>query len=130
MTELPSAPRPRAVTVAFWCWMVAAVLLIVGGLLTATVDVALPPVFRGCGVIVAVAGAGLAFAAGRTRSGDRRFGRAAVALSLAVVVVITLIVLFGVTHLLTLLALLPLIAGTVSIRSTAAQTWFDGEGGQ
>ncbi|MEZ0050901.1 UPF0716 family protein affecting phage T7 exclusion [Mycobacterium sp. MAA66] len=130
MTELPSAPRPRPVTVAYWCWMVAAVLLIVGGLLTATVDPALPAVFRGGGLIVVLAGVGLAFLAGRIRTGDRRFERAAVALSLAIVVAVALIVVFGVTHVLTLLALLPLIAGMVSVRSSGAQAWFDGEAEQ
>lgn len=110
--------------------MVAAVLLIVGGLLTATVDPALPAVFRGGGLIVVLAGVGLAFLAGRVRTRDRRFERAAVALSLAIVVAVALIVVFGVTHVLTLLALLPLIAGMVSIRSSGAQAWFDGEAGQ
>ncbi len=60
MTEpTPSSPaRPRAVTVAFWCWVVAAVLLMVGGMLTATAEV--PPAYRnlvvGFGAITAVAG--------------------------------------------------------------------------
>ena len=120
----PSA-RPQAVTVAFWCWAAAAVLLIVGGLLTA---VFIPiPVFRGTGIIIALAGAGMAFVAGRTRLGDKRFCRAAIALSLAIVVIVGLAGVAGFAAYLPMLALLPLIAGTVSITRPAAQAWFDGE---
>jgi peptidoglycan/LPS O-acetylase OafA/YrhL len=126
MTEpTPTPPtRPKAVTVAFWCWVVSAVLLIVGGMLTAAAE--LPTLYRGGGVITGLAGAGMAFAAGRTRLGDNRFRRAATALSLAIVVIVAIIALVGVEHLLTLVALLPLIAGTVSISRPAADKWFDG----
>lgn len=130
MTELPSTPRPRPVTVAFWCWIAAAVLLITGGLLPAALNPSLPAVVLGAGAVAALAGLGMAFAAGRTRSGEPRFRRAAIALSLTVVVVVAVL---GVVHLLapvTLLALLPLIAGTVSIRSAEAQAWFDREAGR
>jgi hypothetical protein len=128
-TPVPRA-RPKAVTVAFWCWVVGAVLLIVGGTLTATVNlpgVTVPVVYRGAGVIIALAGAAMAFLAGRTRLGDTRFCRAATALSLTIVLVVAVIAVFGVLHVLTLLALLPLIAGTVSITRPVAQQWFDGE---
>lgn len=131
MTEpTPSSPvRPQAVTVAFWCWVVAAVLLMVGGMLTATAEV--PSAYRslvlGFGAITAIAGAAMAFSAGRARSGDNRFRRAAVALSMAIVIVVGLLALLGVAQLLSLVALLPLIAGTVSITRPAAQTWFDGK---
>ena len=97
MTEpTPSAPaRPQAVTVAFWCWVVAAVLLMVGGMLTATAEV--PAAYRGLvlgfGAITALAGAAMAFSAGRARSGDNRFRRAAVALSMAIVIVVGLLAL-------------------------------------
>jgi len=104
-------PRPRVVTAAFWCWVGASLLLIVGGLLAASVS--LPFVFRGAGVITALAGAGMAFLAGRSRQGDTRFRRAAVALSLTIVVLVALAAVFGVVHVLTLLAVLPLIAGAV-----------------
>jgi hypothetical protein len=118
-------PRPRAVTAAFWCWVVAAVLLIVGGLLAASY--ALPAVFRGAGVITALAGAGMAYLAGRSRRGDTRFHRAAVALSLTIVVVVALVAVFGVVHILTLLAVMPLIAGTVLMTRPAAASWADQE---
>jgi hypothetical protein len=110
--------RPRVVTTAFWCWVVASILLIVGGLIAASV--ALPGIYRGAGVITALAGAGMAFLAGRTRSGDTRYRRAAVALSLAIVVLVALFAVFGVVHVLTLLAVIPLIAGTVLITRPAA----------
>jgi hypothetical protein len=108
-------PRPRVVTAAFWCWVVAAVLLIVGGLITASVS-ALPVVYRGGGVVTVLAGVGMAFLAGRTRSGDTRYRRAGIALSLVIVVLVAIVaVLGGAVHVLTLLGVLPLIAGTVLI---------------
>ena len=118
-------PRPRVVTAAFWCWVVAAVLLIVGGLLAASY--ALPAVFRGAGVITALAGAGMAYLAGRSRRGDTRFRRAAVALSLSIVVLVALVAVMGVVHILTLLAVIPLIAGTVLMTRPAAASWADQE---
>jgi hypothetical protein len=114
-----SAPqsRPRAVTAAFWCWVAASVLLMVGGLIAATA--AIPIMYTGGGVITALAGAGMAFLAGRARSGDTRFRRAAVALSLTIVVLVALLAVFAVVHVLTLLGVLPLIAGTVLITRPA-----------
>jgi hypothetical protein len=111
--------RPRVVTAAFWCWVVASILLTVGGLIAASVS-ALPMVYRGGGVITVLAGAGMAFLAGRSRSGDLRFRRAAVALSLAIVLLVAIASVFGVVHVLTLLAVFPLIAGTVLISRPAA----------
>jgi CDP-diglyceride synthetase len=114
--------RPRAVTAAFWCWVVASLLLIVGGLIAASVA-ALPAVYRGGGVITALAGAAMAFLAGRTRSGDTRYRRAAIALSLTIVVFVAIVsVLGGAVHVLTLIAVLPLIAGTVLITRPAASS--------
>ena len=118
-------PRPRVVTAAFWCWVAASILLIVGGLLAASVS--LPPVFRGAGVITALAGAGMAFLAGRSRQGDTRFRRAALALSLTIVVLVALLAVFGVVHVLTLLAVVPLIAGTVLMTRPAAASWAEPE---
>ena len=73
-------------------------------------------------MITALAGAAMAFLAGRTRSGDARFRRAALALSLTIVVLVALLAVFGVVHVLTLLAVIPLIAGTVLITRPAAST--------
>ena len=117
--------RPGVVTAAFWCWVVASVLLIVGGLIVASAG--LPPLSRGGGVITGLAGAGMAFLAGRSRSGDTRFRRAAVALSLTIVVLTPLVVMFGVAHVFTLLAVLLLIAGTVLITRSGAKSADQGE---
>ena len=115
--------RPRAVTAAFWCWVVGSLLLIVGGLIAATVS-AVPAVYRGGGVLTVLAGAGMAFLAGRTLSGDARYRWAAIALSLVVVVMVAIVsVLGGVVHVLTLVAVLPLIAGTVLITRPAASSF-------
>ena len=112
--------RPRIVNAAFWCWVVASLLLIVGGLFAAFVP--LPPVYRGAGVITTVAGAAMAFLAGRSRDGDNRFRRAAIVLSLTIIVLVALSAIFGVVHILTLIAVLPLIAGTVLITRPAASS--------
>jgi hypothetical protein len=120
--------RPRAVTAAFWCWLVASVLLILGGLIVAFAS--LPPLSRGGGFITGLAGAGMAFLAGRSRSGDTRYRRAAVALSLAIVVLMPLVVMFGVVHVLTLLGVLLLIAGTVLITRPVVASWFDSKAEQ
>ncbi|GFG52603.1 hypothetical protein CQY20_01125 [Mycolicibacterium agri] len=116
------SPRPRVVDAAFWCWVVAAVLLIVGGLITASVN--LPAVFRGVGVLFALAGAGLALLAGRSRTGDGRFRRAALALSLATIVVVALVAVAGVVHILTLIAVIPLIAAVALITRPAAAGFY------
>jgi hypothetical protein len=120
-----SAPqqRPRVVTAAFWCWVAASVLLVAGGLIVAAAS--LPPLSRGGGVITALAGAGMAFVAGRSRTGDSRFRRAGVALALAIIVMMPLVVMFGVVHVLTLLAVLLLIAGTVLITRPSASSTAD-----
>ena len=117
--------RPRVVTAAFWCWVVASVLLIVGGLIAASAPV--PIVYRGAGVVTALAGAGMAFLAGRSRSGDSRFRRAALALSLAIVVLVALVSVFGVVHVLSLIAIIPLVAGTVLMSRPAASSWNEQE---
>jgi hypothetical protein len=115
-------PRPRVVTAAFWCWVVAALLLVVGGMIAASVT-ELPAAYRGLGVLTALAGAGMAFLAGRARNGDTRYRRAGIALSLVIVVLVAIAgVLRGPIHVLTLLAVLPLVAGTVLITRPAAAT--------
>jgi hypothetical protein len=115
--------RPRVVTAAFWCWVAASVLLVAGGLIVAAASV--PPLSRGGGVITALAGAGMAFVAGRSRTGDSRFRRAGVALALAIIVMMPLVVMFGVVHVLTLLAVLLRIAGTVLITRPSASSTGD-----
>ncbi|WP_166909004.1 hypothetical protein [Mycobacterium sp. DL440] len=113
---MPSSPASRRATISFSCWLVGAVLLIVGGLIAASVSwpSAESTLFRGVGVLTALAGAGMAYVAGRSRSGDVRHRRAAIALAMAIVVVIGLMAALRLApvHILTLVALLPLIAGT------------------
>jgi hypothetical protein len=110
--------RPRVVTAAFWCWLVASLMLIVGGLFVAFVP--LPVVYRGAGGLTALAGAAVAYLAGRSRDGDERFRRAAIVLSLTVIVLVAISAVVGVVHMLTLIAVLPLVAGTVLITRPAA----------
>ena len=110
--------RPRVVTAAFWCWVVASFLLMLGGIISVSLD--LPLIYRGAGVISLVAGAGMSFLAGRVRSGDPRFRRAALALSLAVIVLVAMAAVVRIINLFTLLAVIPLIAGTVLITRPAA----------
>lgn len=117
--------RPRVVTAAFWCWVLASLLLIAGGMIAASV--ALPAVYRGAGVITAIGGAGMAYLAGRSRRRDTRSRRAALTLSLTIIVLVALFAVFGVVHVLTLLAVLPLIAGTVLMTRPAALSWPDQE---
>lgn len=112
------APRNRVVTAAFWCWVVASVMLMLGGLIAASVN--LPTLFRGAGILTVAAGAGMAFLAGRSRAGDVRFRRAGVALASTIVVFVALLALSGVVHFVTVLAVLPLIAGAVLITRPAA----------
>ena len=110
--------RPRVVTAAFWCWVAASFLLMLGGLIAASLNV--PVVFRGAGIIFLFAGGGMAYLTGRSRSGDTRFRRAAIALALTLIVLVALAALFGLASGMTLLAVLPLIAGTVLITRPAA----------
>ena len=95
-------------------------MLMVGGLIAASADLA--GAFRGAAVLTIVAGGGMAFLAGRSRTGDPRFGRAGIALSLAIVVLVGLVAAFGVVHLLTLLAVFPLLAGAVMMNGPACRT--------
>ncbi|KUH97279.1 hypothetical protein [Mycobacterium sp. IS-3022] len=112
------APRTRVVTAAFWCWVVASVMLMVGGLIAASVN--LPALFRGAGMLTVAAGAGMAFLAGRIRTGDVRFRRAGVALSLTIVVFVVLLSARGIVHIVTLIAVLPLIAGAILVTRPGA----------
>jgi hypothetical protein len=117
--------RPRVVTAAFWCWVLASLLLIAGGMIAASV--ALPAIYRGAGVITALAGAAMAYLAGRSRRGDIRSRRAALTLSLTTIVLVAIFAVFGVVHVLTLLAVIPLIAGTVLMTRPEALSWADKE---
>ncbi|MCX2933230.1 hypothetical protein ORI20_23440 [Mycobacterium sp. CVI_P3] len=118
-----SQPRPRVVSIAFWCWLAAAILLIMGGLLLVFSQAHVPVVFRGAGVLWILSGALLSFLAGRARNGDTRFRRAAVALSLALTVALALFAVLtsGVVWLFVLVLLM--VAGVLVMRPSAQQ-WY------
>ena len=136
-------PRPGAVTAAFWLLVVGGVLLVVGGLLAATVSfdtlrqAAGPSVsdqsirdylrlYRGAGILFALAGAALVFFASRIRTPDPRSRRATVTLGLTIVVLVAVAAVFAGTHVLALLSLLPVVVGTLLLGRPAAVDWFMG----
>lgn len=114
-TPPPAQPRSLVSTIGFCFWLVAAVLLMVGGMIAASVS--LPGLdtvlYRGTGVLTAIAGVGMAFLAGRSRTGDPRFRGAAIGLSLAIVVIVAVTARFGVVHILTLFGVILLVIGTI-----------------
>lgn len=128
-----SESRPAAFNTAFWLLVVGAVLLMAGGLMSATLGFdtlrrSAPQavsdqtvqnylrLYRGAGVLLALAGAALAAFAARARDGDTRFRRSATGLSLAIVVLVSLAAGFGLRiHILALFSLLPIIAGTLTL---------------
>ena len=132
-----SDSRPAAVTTAFWLLVLGAVLLMAGGLMSATLGFdtlrrSAPQtvtdetvrnylrLYRGAGVLLALAGAALAAFAARARDGDTRFRRSATGLSLAIVVLVSLAAGFGLRiHILSLFSLLPIIAGTLTLNRRA-----------
>jgi len=137
-----SEPRPRAFTVAFYLLLAGAVLLMTGGLLAITVGYDLmrqvaPESYsdemvrqlvvlrRGAGVLCAVAGFGLAFLSGRTRTGDPRYRRATLGLALVIVVLVGIFqVLVGI-GVIALVSLLPIIAGAVLLSTRVVTNWFN-----
>jgi hypothetical protein len=148
MTASSIPSRPRVVEIAFWALIGGAVMLIVGGLLAATVTFetarsaidsevsneslrSFLVVQRGVGLGSVVAGAALAFVAGRARRGDPRFRRATVGLALAIAVVLVMLAAgAGVANLVTLLALVPIAVGAVLLTRRGAAGWFESRDGR
>lgn len=141
MSTKPS--RPGAVTRAIWFVIGGAVLVAAGGMVTAGVSfdtlrqVAVPTVsddtvrstlwlYRGVGTLFVLAAAGLAFVAVRTLGGDIRFRRATTALSLTLVVVVSLSAVLVGTYILALLGVLPILVGIVLLGRPASTAWFAG----
>lgn len=135
---------PGSVSTAFWVLLAGAVLLIAGGLMAATVSFealrqAAPPtvsdddvrryglLYRGTGVLFAVAGAGLAALAARARRRDPRTRRAVMTLGLTIVVLVGLASVFGSSTTLALLSLLPIVVGTLLLSRPAVVEWYAGE---
>jgi hypothetical protein len=119
----PVPERPRIVDAVFWLWLLAAVSLVVLGMLMALTQGNLPPVFRGAGILFAVAGLALGYLAGRTRAGHARMRRAAVGLALALVVLLALFTLMT-GGVLWLIPMILTMVGAVLIMRPSAQDWF------
>jgi hypothetical protein len=146
MTTADRQP-PRIVEVAFYCWLIAAVLLVAGGLMAAfTGQSALPDkfpgaslsadqirsfafVYRGAGLLWVASGLGSAYLAFRARRREDRFRRMAIWLSYAIVLMVVLLgFMFGILVPLTLFALIALVAGAVLAGRKSAVAWFDASG--
>jgi hypothetical protein len=126
-TSPTSQSRPRAVNVAFGCWVAADVLIAALGLLM--ISLGSQAFFYGAGGLLVVVGVAHGFLAGRARGGDKRFANAAVGLSLATVPVLAVLLLLGAVQLagaLIVAAIMILtITGSRVVRGKAAQAWFD-----
>ncbi|ORA61329.1 hypothetical protein [Mycobacteroides franklinii] len=138
----PAQPRPRIVDVAFWFWVVSAAALFLNGLagVLTGFDMAraakpsltdeqvrdLVTFSRGWGVLCILLAVGIAFLAGRTRQGDKRYRRALIALSLVSVLGAIAMASSGSVGPLLLIAALSLIVANVLIIRPTAQEWFDG----
>lgn len=143
MTSTPATPRPRGVDIAFWLLIAGAVLLVVNGLMATTLNfetarsVADAGISddklrsyltfqRSIGIFSIVIGAALGFLAGKTRKGDPRFRRATIAFAVAItVLVVGVAVLIKIIHLLALVAVLPIIFGTLALTRPPVVTWFN-----
>ncbi|MCV7421228.1 hypothetical protein H7K45_11815 [Mycobacterium yunnanensis] len=126
----PDATRPRTVTAAFWCWLVAAILAAAFGMLIGTFTTAL--VFQVAGLILVVAGLAQGYLAGRARRGSRRFANAAVGLSMAsvaylgVLIVVAGIAPFGVLIVAVIMVLF--ITGSAMNQRSTSQQWYESRG--
>jgi hypothetical protein len=119
----PVPARPRIVDAVFWLWLLAAISLVVLGMLMALTRGNLPPVFRGAGIMFAVAGLALGYLAGRTRAGHARMRRAAVGLALALGVLLALFTLMT-GGVLWLIPMILTMVAAVLIMRPSAQDWF------
>ena len=132
--------RPAAATTAFWLLVAGGVLLVLAGLITATVSFttlrnAQPPevsdqsiydmlwLNRGVGILFGVAGLALIWLAVRARNRDLRFRRAAMTLGLTIVVVVAAASFYG-GHILALLSLVPIVTGTLLLRRPSVVDWY------
>lgn len=139
--------RPGVVTAAFWLLVVGGVLVMFGGLMTATVSLDYlrqiqPPsvsdqsvhdllwLYRGPGVLFTVAAAVLVFFTGRVRKRDDRSRRAAIALAFTIVVLVSIGAAFGIAGFSVpmLLGMIPIIAGALLLGRPAAVDWFANPG--
>lgn len=119
---------------AFWAWLVAAILLVLAGLILATVQLqsdqdqmrTLVWFARGIGALYIAAGLAVGYLGGRTRRGDKRFRRAAVALSYAIVLLVAVFALvFQIYPLPVLVAMIALLVAAVAATRDSADAWLD-----
>ena len=124
---MTDSQRPRTVEIAFWLWALAALGMITAGLLVALSTSPNPALFRGAGALFVVAGAALAYLAGRTRNGDLRFRNAGIGLALAVSILLALfsVLSFGLVW---VLVMILAIVGAVLMLRPSSQAWFVGGG--
>jgi hypothetical protein len=131
MSATPPAPssRPSTVEAAFWCWLGAAVLLAVLGLLMATeVSAETAPFFRLAGVLLVVVGLAQGFLAGRARKRQLRYASAGVGLAMASVAFLAVLLLFGSSILgivLVAAIMILMITGSVLIQRGSSHEWFE-----
>ncbi|MDX1892494.1 hypothetical protein [Mycolicibacterium sp. 050158] len=119
--------RPRTVVAAFWCWVVAAVLIAAQGLWIASRP--LPLFFQLSGILLVVVGLALGYLAGRARRGQKRFGSAAVGLALASVLLLIMLLVVGGGGVLTIaVIMILLITGSAMNQRSASQQWYDAQG--
>lgn len=121
-----SDPRPRVVTAAFWLWVVSAVLLMAYGMFVVTVELAgNTTLLRISGFILIVAGAALGYVGGRGGRGDPRFMRAAVALSMALVVFLSVLLAIQLLGFLVgIIVVCLIVASGLVTRSADAAAWY------
>ena len=128
MTSTPATPRPRAVDIAFWLLLAGAMLLVINGLMAATLDFepAMAGFQRGAGIFSVAVGVAVGFLAGQTRKGDPRYKRATVAFAVSItVLVVAVAVLLNLYYVLALLAVIPIVFGALALTRPAATDWFN-----
>lgn len=122
--------RPTSVVVAFWCWVVAAVLTAAQGLWVGTQS-GMPTFYRAAAVLVVVVGLAQGYLAGRARAGQLRFANAALGLALASVVFLAVLLLFGGGGVITVgVIIVLLIVGAVFSRRPSSLQWFESRAAQ
>jgi uncharacterized membrane protein HdeD (DUF308 family) len=134
-------PRPGVVEAAYWSWVVAGALLIVGGFVTLTTsfnslraiaaktisDEEIRQVVnfdRAAGSVWVVAGAAVAYYAFRVRKGDKRSRRVALIFSIVLAVLVAVFALSS-TGMIWLAIIVLLITAATLVMRPAARQWCD-----
>jgi D-alanyl-lipoteichoic acid acyltransferase DltB (MBOAT superfamily) len=115
-------PRPRSVDVAFWAWTLAGIVLVLFGMWLITNRA--PMFVHGVGFILMIVGFAQAYLGSRTRAGDRRFRRAAIALALTFCVLL-IVLTFLTLGPLWLVPMILLMVGAYGASRPSADQWFD-----